>query len=112
MYFKFIAYALANINAGLIGNFFLDITKNFLLYFQNNVFLKWTIPGFIFLLSILFISYGLTFKVGFIFSFSKKIIKLIGYLFKLFKFIKIPFPSLPQEKEDGRKICYKKNEKN
>ena len=58
---------LFNIEAGLIGKFFFDVTKNYFLNFQNNVFFKWTMPGFIFLLSVLFISYGLTFKIFFVF---------------------------------------------
>ena len=94
-----LSLSLANINTGLIGKFFFDITKNYLINFQYNVFFKWTIPGFIFLLSLLFISYGLTFRVVFVFSLSKKILKLVSYFFKLFKFSKILIPSLPQEKK-------------
>ena len=72
-----LSLSLANINTGLVGNFFFNVTKNFFLNFQNNFFFKWTIPGLIFLLSVLFITYGLTFRVFFVFSFSKKILNLI-----------------------------------
>jgi S-DNA-T family DNA segregation ATPase FtsK/SpoIIIE len=103
-----LSLSLGNINAGLIGKFFFDITKNFLINFQHNVFLKWAMPGFFFLLSVLFISYGLTLRFVFVFSFSKKILKLVNYFFKLFRFAKIFIPSLPQEKEGGRKFAIKK----
>ncbi len=106
-----LALALANTNTGLVGKFFFDIIKNLLLDFQSNVFFKWTILSIVFLLSVLFISYGLTFKVSFIFSLSKKIIILLGYFFKLFKFIKIPYPSLPQEKNLEEKFVIKKIKK-
>jgi len=43
-----LSLSLGNINAGLIGKFFFDITKNFLINFQHNVFLKWAMPGFFF----------------------------------------------------------------
>ncbi len=106
-----LSLALANIDAGLIGKFFFDLTKNFFLNFQNNIFFKWAMPGFIFLLSVLFISYGLTFRVVFVFSLSKKILNLVSYFFKLFKFIKIPIPSLPQEKRMGDSFVAKKIKK-
>ena len=44
-----LSLSLANINTGLIGKFFFDVTKNFFLNFQNNYFFKWTLPGSIFL---------------------------------------------------------------
>jgi len=102
-----LSLSFANINTGLIGKIFFDVTKSFFLSFQNSVFLRWTIPGFIFLASILLISYGLTFRVVFIFSFSKKLLKLVSYFFKLFKFVKILMPSLPQEKKVGGGVIKK-----
>ena len=59
----------------------------------------------------LFITYGLTFRVFFVFSFSKKILNLISYFFKLFKFVKILIPSLPQEEKGGGGIVIKKIKK-
>ncbi len=103
-----LSLSLANINTGLIGKFLFDITKNFLIDFQYNIFFKWTMPSFLFLLSVLFISYGLTFRVVFVFSFSKKILKLVSYFFKLFKFVKILIPSLPQEKKARERFNIKK----
>ena len=35
-----LSLSLANINAGLIGKFFFDVTKNFLINFQYNVFFQ------------------------------------------------------------------------
>ncbi len=103
-----LSLAFANIDTSLLGKFFFDITENFLFNFQHNFFFKWAIAGFIFLLSMLFISYGLTFKVFFIFSFSKKILKRVSYFFKLFKFIKISIPSLSLEKRIDEKFVAKK----
>jgi S-DNA-T family DNA segregation ATPase FtsK/SpoIIIE len=103
-----LSLTLANIDAGIIGKIFFAVTKNFFFNFQHNVFFKWTTLGFIFLLSVLFISYGLTFRVVFVFSLSKKILNLVSYFFKLFKFVKIPIPSLPQEKKERGRVIVKK----
>ena len=59
----------------------------------------------------LFISYGLTFRVVVIFSLSKKILKPVSYFFKLFKFIKISIPSLSQEKDGEGGLVIKKIKK-
>ncbi len=103
-----LSLAFVNIDTSIIGKFFFDITINFLFNFQHNVFFKWSIFCFIFLLSILFISYGLTFRAVFVFSLGKKILRFVSYIFKLLKSIKIHIPSLPLEKRVDKKLVAKK----
>ena len=75
------------IPSGLIGKFLFDIIHGFINFNLYNQFIFWFFVIIIFLISLLFIAYGLTLKTSSILSFIKQVFKLIVYIFKPSKFL-------------------------
>ena len=75
------------IPSGLIGKFLFDITHSFINFNLYNQYIFWIFVIIIFLVSLLFIAYGLTLKTSSIIFFIKQVLKLIVYIFKPSKFL-------------------------
>ena len=75
------------IPSGLIGKFLFDIAHSFIDFNLYNQYIFWVFVIIIFLVSLLFIAYGLTLKTSSIIFIIKQALKLILYIFKPSKFL-------------------------
>ena len=75
-----------------------DITHSFINFNLYNQYIFWIFVIIIFLVSLLFIAYGLTLKTSSIIFFIKQVLKLIVYIFKPSKFLTKKIKSFTMKK--------------
>ena len=92
----------ANINQSLIGIFLIDVFNTYEWF--KNIYFKVAFLSIISISLIFFISYGLTFKIRFVFRIFGKLFYFFIYIFKPLGLIKFNLPKLPSKPEARVKI--------